>query len=369
MIALYDLRRSHNGIETELKSAWERVLANGNFIMGSELDAFEEEFALFAGRRYCVGVGNGLDAIVLTLLAHGIGLGDEVIVPAQTFIATWLAVSHVGATPVGVDVDDATCNINPSLIEERITAKTKAILPVHLFGQTANMVDIQAIAARHGLIVIEDAAQAHGAQYQERSVGSGSAAATYSFYPGKNLGALGDAGAVVTDDVALRDQLRLLRNYGSNTKYVHEVIGHNSRLDELQAALLRVKIPSLAAGNARRRDIAALYFDGLGTVASAATGLRLPVVAPDAVPVWHQFVVRTSRRAELQQHLFDHGVGTGIHYPVIPPRQPAYALGDRNDFPNSLTWSQECLSLPMAPYLRDEEVRQVSSLVRNFFST
>jgi dTDP-4-amino-4,6-dideoxygalactose transaminase len=347
-IPFLDLYAPHRELRTELQAAFARVLDSGWYILGQEVEAFEREFAAYCEAEYCVGVGNGLEALHLILRAYGIGPGDEVIVPANTYIATWLAVSQCGATPVPVEPDDRTFNIDPSLIEAAITPRTKVILPVHLYGQPADLDPIKALAARHDLKVIEDAAQAHGARYKGRRVGGLGDAAGFSFYPGKNLGALGDGGAVVTNDAELADRVRVLRNYGSRVKYHNEVKGFNSRLDELQAALLRVKLPVLDEWNQRRRAAAARYRDRL-----AGCDLTLPFVPEWAEPVWHLFVVRHPRRDELQQRLQQAGIGTMIHYPVPPHLQPAYAeLGyGAGAFPLTEAIHREVLSLPMGPHL------------------
>jgi dTDP-4-amino-4,6-dideoxygalactose transaminase len=293
-----------------------------------------------------------------------IGAGDEVIVPSNTYVATWLAVSHAGATPVAVEPDDRTYNLDPARVEEAITPRTRAIMPVHLYGQTADMDAIKEIAAPYGLKVIEDAAQAHGARYKGRPAGSLGDAAGFSFYPGKNLGAMGDGGAITTDDDALADRLRVLRNYGSRVKYYNEAKGFNSRLDELQAALLRVKLARLGAWNERRKRIAARYLESFEGVPDLAP----PFVAPDADPVWHLFVVRHPRRDELQQHLASRGVGTLIHYPVPPHLQQAYAeLGSApGSYPLAERQAREVLSLPMGPHLSDEEADYVVSALSSF---
>src|SRR5262245_57649055 len=297
-VPFLDLRETYLEIKDELDAAYQRVMNSGWYILGEEVTAFEKEFAEYCGARHCVGVGNGLEALQLILRAMGIGPGDEVIVPANTYIATWLAVSNAGATVVPVEPDERTFNLDPELIKAAITSKTKAILPVHLYGQPADMGPINDIARRHGLKVIEDAAQAHGARYRDHRAGSLGDAAGWSFYPTKNLGAYGDAGAVTTDDHELAEKVRLLRNYGSKKKYVNEEKGLNSRLDELQAALLRVRLRHLDEWNSRRVRIAAKYIEELSD-----TELIMPDVCEGADPVWHLFVVQSGRRASLQSHL------------------------------------------------------------------
>ncbi|MCX7112894.1 MAG: DegT/DnrJ/EryC1/StrS family aminotransferase [Proteobacteria bacterium] len=349
LVSFLDLKSPHIELHPQLEAAFDRTLNSGWFILGKELDAFEREFAAYCEAEHCVGVGNGLDALHLILRAYGIGPGDEVIVPANTYIATWLAVSYAGAAPVPVEPDERTYNLNPALIEAALTPQTKAIIPVHLYGQPADMGPINAIAALHGLKVIEDAAQAHGARYLGRRVGGLGHAAGFSFYPGKNLGALGDGGAVVTNDAELADRVRVLRNYGSKVKYHNEVKGFNSRLDELQAALLRVKLRCLDEWNARRQQAAGVYLNQLAGVAE----LTLPFVPDWSEPVWHLFVVRHPQRDALQQRLQQAGIGTMIHYPIPPHLQRAYAeLGfDEGTFPITESIHREVLSLPMGPHL------------------
>jgi len=361
-IPFLDLHAAYLELRAELDAAAQRVLASGWYILGAEVEAFEREFAAYCEVEHCIGVGNGLDALHLILRAYGIGPGDEVIVPANTYIATWLAVSYAGAKPVPVEPDARTYNLDPALIEAAITPATKAILPVHLYGQPADMDPINAVAARHGLKVIEDAAQAHGARYKGRRVGGLGDAAGFSFYPGKNLGALGDGGAVVTKDAELAERVRVLRNYGSRVKYHNEVKGFNSRLDELQAALLRVKLPVLDEWNQRRRAAAARYLEEW-----AGSELGLPFVPDWAEPVWHLFVVRHPQRDELQQRLHQAGIGTMIHYPVPPHLQPAYAeLGyGVGAFPITEAMHCEVLSLPMGPHLTAAQQQSVVSVLNH----
>ena len=319
-IPFLDLKAGYLELKDELDEAYARVMNSGWYILGSEVEAFETEFAAFCGAAYCIGVGNGLEALHLILRAYEIGPGDEVIVPANTYIATWLAVSQCGARPVPVEPIESTYNIDPDRIEGAITSHTKAIMPVHLYGQTAAMDEINVIAARYGLKVLEDAAQAQGACYQGRRAGSLGDAAGFSFYPGKNLGAFGDGGAVVTSDRGLFDKIRALRNYGSQVKYHNEVKGYNSRLDELQAAFLRVKLGKLDTWNEQRRTLAERYRRGLNP-----DYYTLPVVTAGAEPIWHVFVIRSPKRDRVLTHLRDHGIGGMIHYPVPPHLQPAYA--------------------------------------------
>ncbi len=363
-VPFLDLKAINLSQGDELEAAFKRVLQSGWYILGGETAAFEAAFAAYCRSRHAIGVANGLDAIFLILKACGIGPGDEVIVPSNTFIATWLAVSDCGATPVPVEPSADGFNIDPARVAAAITPRTRAILPVHLYGQTADMDPLQALATQHGLKLIEDAAQAHGALYRGRVAGQLGDAAAFSFYPGKNLGALGDGGAVTTSDDALAERIRTLRNYGSRVKYYNEVQGYNSRLDELQAALLSVKLPGLDADNARRRAIAAIYQRELAGV----DGLALPRVPEWAEPVWHVYVVRHARRDALAKALAEQGIGTIVHYPVPPHLQPAYAhLGyRRGDFPLAEAIHDEVLSLPMGPTMTAEQALEVAAAVRGF---
>lgn len=348
-IPFLDLKAVYGELQGDLDAAYRRVMESGWFILGDEVDSFEQEFAAYCGQKHCIGVADGLDALVLILRGFGIGEGDEVVVPANTYIATWLAVSLVGAIPVPVEPHPGTYNIDPSRIAAAITGKTRALLPVHLYGQPADMEPICALGREHGLKVIEDAAQAHGASYKGRRTGTLGDAAAFSFYPGKNLGAYGDGGAIVTDDAELADRVRVLRNYGSRKKYYNEVKGVNSRLDSLQAAFLRAKLPYLDDWNQRRREIARQYLIGLAEI----PGLRLPEVAAGAEPAWHLFVVRHSGRDALQQHLTEAGIGTLIHYPIPPHLSGAYADAGYKpgDFPVTESLANTVLSLPMGPHL------------------
>lgn len=355
-----DLKALHAPLVEQLVASFQRVLDAGSFILGDELRAFESAFAEYCGTRHCIGTGSGLDALTLTLRAAGIGPGDEVIVPAQTFVATWMAVSNAGATPVGADIDPVSHNIAPAAIEAAISPRTRAIIPVHLYGHPAEMTSILALAERHGLFVLEDAAQAHGARYQGRPVGSLGDAAAFSFYPGKNLGALGDGGAITTDDDALAERLRRLRNYGSARKYEHREIGFNARLDELQAALLRAKLPYLESWNRRRSEIAEQYLDQL-----SGHALDLPPAA-DAIcqPVWHQFVITVDNRDSLQQRLAENGIPTMVHYPLPPHQQAAYtACPQRVPFPVAEAQARRCLSLPISPTLSNDDVNWIVSAI------
>jgi dTDP-4-amino-4,6-dideoxygalactose transaminase len=360
-VPFLDLQRIHREIRGPLEAAFHRVLDSGWFIMGPEVEAFEAEFAQYCGVQHCVGVGNGLDALHLLMRAYGIGPGDEVLVPANTFIATWLAVSQCGAIPVPVEPSPDTYNIDPDALSAAITPRTRAIIPVHLYGQPADMDPINALARRHGLVVIEDAAQAQGAAYKGKRAGSlGNAAAT-SFYPGKNLGALGDGGAVLTNDASIADKVRLLRNYGSRVKYEHQDTGYNTRLDEMQAAFLRVKLGLLDDWNAQRCTLAGIYNGQL-----RGAGLGLPWVPVWADPVWHLYVVRSSKRDALRAHLEKHGISTVIHYPIPPHRQACYTEYSGHSLPLAETLANEVLSLPMSPFLTEQEAAQVVEAVRTF---
>jgi dTDP-4-amino-4,6-dideoxygalactose transaminase len=357
-VPFLDLKATYLELKPELDDAYQRVMDSGWYLLGKELEAFEEEFAAFCEAKFCVGVGNGLDALHLILRAMEIGPGDEVIVPANTYIATWLAVSHAGAHPVPVEPDENTYNINPSLIEAAITKRTKAILPVHLYGQPADMDAINAIASHYGLKVVEDAAQAQGARYKGQRTGGLGDAAGFSFYPGKNLGAFGDGGAVVTNDVDLAEKVKLLRNYGSRVKYQNEVQGFNSRLDELQAAFLRVKIKKLDEWNARRANIANIYLEKL----SDFSWLTLPHSPSWSESVWHLFVVCSEERDRLAVKLKEQGLQTLIHYPIPPHLSKAYAdKQDRRlvDCPISSQLSTRVMSLPIGPQMTVEEINFV----------
>jgi dTDP-4-amino-4,6-dideoxygalactose transaminase len=360
-IPFLDVPAVYAELQDELDHAAKRVMASGQFILGPEVTAFEEEFATYCSVRHAVGVGSGLDALRLILLGYDVGAGDEVIVPSNTFIATWLAVSQAGATPVPVDPDPATHNVTSQAIEEAITPSTKAIMPVHLYGQPADMDGLVALGRERGIPVVEDAAQAQGARYRGRRAGGLADAAGFSFYPGKNLGALGDAGAITTDDDALAERVRMLRNYGSKVKYHHDLPGMNSRLDSLQAAFLRVKLRHLDEWNERRRAVAARYLERL----DGAEGFVLPAVPDWAEPVWHLFVVRHPRRDELQERLREAGVDTIIHYPIPPHLGGAYAAefaGAR--LPVAERLADEVLSLPMGPHLPLDDAERVAAAVR-----
>ena len=361
MIPFLDLGAAYREIKPEIDAAMQRVLDSGWYILGPEVEAFEAEWAAYCGSAHAVGLANGLDALILALRALDVGPGDEVIVPSNTYIATWLAVSAVGARPVPVEPDPATHNIDPARIAAALTERTKAILPVHLYGQPADLDPIVAIARTNGLAVVEDAAQAHGTSYRGRRIGAHGDIVCWSFYPGKNLGALGDAGAITTDNPDLAERIRVLRNYGSRVKYVNEVQGANSRLDPLQAAVLRVKLGHLDTWTERRRALAARYLAGL-----AGTKLILPHVPDWANPAWHLFVVRTKAREALQTRLTAAGIGTLIHYPIPPHMQAAYA--DMKFAPGALPLARqladEVLSLPIGPNLSPDDVETVLDRVK-----
>jgi len=356
MIPFLDLGAAYRELQPQIDAAVARVLASGWYILGPEVEAFEAEWAAYCGARHAVGLANGLDALTLALRALDIGPGDEVIVPSNTYIATWLAVSAVGAVPVPVEPDPATHNIDPARIEAAITARTRALLPVHLYGQPADMDPILEIARRHRLRVIEDAAQAHGAAYKGRRIGAHGDIICWSFYPGKNLGALGDAGAITTNDADLAARVAMLRNYGSRQKYVNEQQGVNSRLDPVQAAVLRVKLEVLDDWTARRRAIAASYAQGL-----ADTGLILPRVPDWADPAWHLYVLRSPDRDSVQAQLGEAGIGTLIHYPIPPHMQAAYAgLGLAPEaLPLARDLAAQVISLPIGPHLAMIDVERI----------
>lgn len=357
-IPFLELKDTYLELRIEIDAAIKRVLESGWYILGEEVEAFEEEYAAYCNAKNCVGVANGLDALHLGLLALGVGTGDEVIVPSNTYIATWLAVSQCGARPVPVEPDVATYNIDPALIEAAITPRTKVIIPVHLYGQPADMDAINAVALKHGLKVLEDGAQAHGARYKGRRIGSHGDVVAWSFYPGKNLGAFGDGGALTTDDPDIAERIRVLRNYGSRVKYVNEVLGFNSRLDPIQAAVLRVKLKVLDSWNARRTKIADLYQASLKN-----SGVILPVAPEWSEPAWHLYVIQHPQRDLLQKKLSEAGIGTLIHYPIPPHLQNAYATAGyiKAQFPIAEQMARQLLSLPMGPHLTQDGAHAVVS--------
>ena len=350
-------------LDKELHLAFERVLTASWYIDGNEDDAFEQSFAAYFGTKFCIGVGNGLDALVLSLKALGVGDGDEVVVPSNTFIATALAVTYTGATPVFVDPCISTFNIDPNKIKEKISCRTKAIIPVHLYGQACDMESVLAIASSHGLKVIEDCAQAHGATYKGRKVGTFGDTACFSFYPGKNLGALGDAGAVVTNDEALAKKIRAIGNYGSDYKYHHIFKGNNSRLDELQAAFLSAKLPLLDKMNEFRNYVASRYLNEIKN-----ENVILPVVSEENYPVWHIFAIRSYQRDSLEKYLNEAGIGTNKHYPIPIHLQECYKdLGFKEgDYPIAEEISKTELSLPMYYGMTDEQISYVIDVINEF---
>ena len=356
LVPFLDLSAPFLELKDEITAAISVVMSSGWYILGPEVEAFEIEYADYCEAEHAIGVANGLDALHLALLSMGVGPGDEVIVPSNTYIATWLAVSRCGATPVPVEPIESTYNINPGKIEAAITERTKVILPVHLYGQPVDLDPILEIARKRGLRVLEDAAQAHGALYKGKRIGAHGDAVAWSFYPGKNLGAMGDGGAVTTNDPEIADRIRVLRNYGSRVKYVNEVRGLNSRLDPIQAAILRVKLRYLDAWNERRRDLATRYLQDLRN-----TELVLPTVPEWANPVWHLFVVRDAQRDALQASLSESGIGTLKHYPIPPHRQAAYkdAGFTESAFPVANRLANEVLSIPIGPHLEQHQVAAV----------
>ena len=362
-VPFLELKATYRELQADLDAIYRRVMESGWYILGDEVQSFEAEFAGYCGVQHCIGVGNGLEALHLVLRAWGIGQGDEVIVPANTYIATWLAVTYAGARPVPVEPDANTFNLDAGKIAAAINKNTKAIIAVHLYGQPADMDAINQVAREYNLKVLEDAAQAQGARYKGRLTGSLGDAAGFSFYPGKNLGAYGDAGAITTNDGMLADTLRALRNYGSRIKYFNDYQGFNSRLDELQAAFLRVKLKHLEEWNWRRFSLAAVYLQKLNS-----PGLVSPYVPEDITPAWHLFVVKTTQRNEMQQYLKDNDIDTLIHYPVPPHLAGAYrSLGfGKGDFPITERLADEVLSLPMGPHLKIPMAGFVIQTVNNY---
>jgi dTDP-4-amino-4,6-dideoxygalactose transaminase len=361
-IPFLDLQSCYLELKPEIDSAIARVIESGIYVSGPEVESFESEFAAYCEAQHAVGVANGLDALHLSLLAMGVGPGDEVIVPSNTYIATWLAVSQCGAIPVPVEPDERTYNIDYNRIEAAITPRTKVIVPVHLYGQSADLDPILCIARRHRIHVLEDGAQAHGARYKGRRVGAHGDAVAWSFYPGKNLGALGDGGAVTTNNPDIADRIRILRNYGSRVKYVNEVRGFNSRLDPLQAAVLRVKLRHLDSWNNRRTMIASHYLKELRN-----SSLALPVIQDWASPVWHLFVVRHRNREEMIKSLQNEGIQSLVHYPIPPHKQLAYSdhRFSSQELPIASYISKEVLSLPIGPHLAIKDVQRVIDVVAN----
>jgi len=364
-IPFLDLRAQTAGFQDEVQSAMDRVVSDCNFVLGQQVGSFEEAFAEYCECEHAVGVASGFDALKLILRAMEIGPGDEVITVSHTFIATTLAISSVGATPVLVEVDPDTYTMDPQMIEAAITERTKAVMPVHLYGQTADMEPILEIARQHKLRVIEDACQAHGARDRGRRSGSIGDAAAFSFYPGKNLGAFGDGGAMTTNNPLLAERIRTLRNYGSSVKYVHEELGENSRLDTLQAAVLSVKLKRLDAGNDARRVAATLYSEQLCGIGDLIT----PSIREDSEPVFHLYVIQTARRDELQRYLQEQGVDCLIHYPVPVHLQKAYSSRGwkKGDFPLTEALAGRILSLPIFPGITEEQVEFVCDAIPSFY--
>ena len=364
-IPFLDLGAAYKELQAEIDEAIHRVLNSGWYILGEEVDSFEVEWAQYCGANYAVGLANGLDALILALRALEIGEGHEVIVPSNTYIATWLAVSAVGAKPIPVEPDLFTYNINPTLIEKSITSKTRAILPVHLYGQPADLDSISEIANRYNLKIIEDAAQAHGARYKGAHIGGRGDVICWSFYPGKNLGAFGDGGAITTNNPDIADKIRVLRNYGSRIKYVNEEKGVNSRLDPIQAAALRVKLKYLDEWNIRRSYLAQIYSTELKNL-----NISIPFTPSWAESANHLYVVRTSQRDRLQNFLNEAGVGTLIHYPIAPHEQTAYQdlHFPEGSLPIATSLAREVISLPLGPQLGEREVLRVAKLIQEFFT-
>jgi dTDP-4-amino-4,6-dideoxygalactose transaminase len=356
----------HASIKTEMMNAFEKVYDSYWYVNGESVSNFEKEYARFNQVDNTIGVSNGLDALFLALKIVGVKAGDEVIVPSNTYIATALAVTYIGATPIFVEPNIDTYNINPKNIEAAITSKTKAIMPVHLYGQCCEMEEIMAIAKKHNLFIIEDNAQSQGSSFNNKLAGSWGHVNGTSFYPGKNLGAIGDAGAVTTNDTNYASQIKSLRNYGSSKKYYNEVIGHNMRLDELQAALLSVKLQHLPNWTLQRQQIASWYNEGLKDVEE----IILPKVHQNATHVYHLYIIRTTKRDELQQYLTQQGIGTMIHYPMPPHLQEAYSfLGHKKgDFPIAEELANTMLSIPLYPGMTQEQTQQVANAIKQFFN-
>ena len=361
MIKFLDLEKVNNRFRGEIDSRIKNILDKGWYLQGEENEKFSRNFAAYCGVKHALGVGNGLDALRLIIKAYGFGAGDEIIVPANTYIATILAITDNGCTPVLVEPDINTYNINPDLIEEKITPKTKAIMVVHLYGQAVPMQKIREIAQKYNLKIIEEAAQAHGAIYQNHRVGNLGDAAAFSFYPGKNLGAMGDAGGITTNDDALYEKVKAIANYGSDRKYHHIYKGINSRMDEIQAAILDIKLPYLDKDNSRRREIAQNYRENIKNPL-----IILPKTYSEASHVWHVFAVRTNNRDKFQKYLNENGVQTIIHYPTPPHKQPAYKEWNNISYPISEKIHQEIISLPISPVMTDNEVKELIRIVNAY---
>jgi len=361
MIKFLDLYKVNERFRDEIDKAVKEVLDSGWYLLGQKDEQFESEFARYCGTKHCIGCANGLDALKLIIKAYGFGVGDEIIVPANTYIASILAISDNGCTPVLVEPDINTYNINPDLIEEKITDKTKAIMVVHLYGQAVQMDKIRELAKKYNLKIIEDSAQGHGAIYQGRRTGNLGDASGFSFYPGKNLGCLGDGGAVTTNDDELAQKIRALRNYGSHIKYHNLYQGSNSRLDEIQAAVLSVKLPYLDGDNARRREISKFFRENITN-----PKIILPKTENEESHVWHVFAVRTKERDRLQEYLKDNGVQTLIHYPIPPHKQPAYTEWNNMSLPITEEIHSTILSLPISPVMTDEEAEKVTEIINEW---
>lgn len=367
-VPFLDLQAGYLEIKDRLDNAASRVLQSGYWIMGPEVKAFEAEFASYCGAKHCVTLANGLDALHLLLRVLNIGQEDEVIVPSNTYIASWLGVTQAGAKIIPVEPVEGTFNLNPDLLAKAVTSKTKAIMPVHLYGQPADMDPINEFAKKHGLYVLDDCAQGHGAKYKGRMVGQLADASAFSFYPSKNLGAIGDAGAITTDNDEIADKIRVIRNYGSRIRYYNEVQGYNSRLDEIQAAFLREKLHYLDEWNSRRKKLAAIYFEEL----EGLPGIVLPNVPNFLEPAWHLFVVRLSCREQVRDYLEKQGVQTIIHYPIPPHLSEAYATDGnlaKPDLPLAEKLAKEVLSLPIGPQMTPEQVRFVCQVMKEALST
>ena len=356
-VPFLDLHASYIELQNEIDSSISRVLSSGRYIGGSEVESFEDQFSNYCGSKFTIGVANGLDALVLSLKSLDIGMGDEVIVPANTFIATWLAVSEVGAIPVPVEPNPLTYNIDVEEIQKAITPQTKAIIPVHLFGQPADLDPILLLAKQHNLFIIEDAAQAIGSRYKEKKIGAHGDLVCWSFYPGKNLGAFGDAGAISTNNEALANKIRSLSNYGSNQKYIHNFIGMNSRLDPMQAAILKVKLRFLDSWIDRRKNIASVY----SSTFKDHPDFKIPYVPDWAEPVWHLYVINSNHRNKIQNNLTENGIETIIHYPIPPHLQDAYSkiLPTNISLPVTECLAQNILSLPIGPHLLEAQYSYV----------
>jgi dTDP-4-amino-4,6-dideoxygalactose transaminase len=366
-IPFLDLSTIHDAMREELNEAFNRVMNSGVYVLGPELEAFEREFADYCEAEHAVGLGNGLDALRIGLKALGVRPGDEVIVPSHTFIATWLAVTECKATPVPVEPEEGSFTISANAIEKAITPRTRVIIPVHLYGQPSDLDPILSLASSYGIKVLEDAAQAHGARYKGRRIGSHGDLVAWSFYPGKNLGAFGDGGALTTNDSELAKSIRMLRNYGSQQKYEHEIEGYNSRLDPIQAALLRVKLPYLDSWNNQRKEIANIYLESFFKLSEY--GLRVPSIPVWADPVWHLFVIQISKRDRFQKFMSDSGITTLIHYPKPPHFQNTYvSLGySKGAFQIAEKYSQEVISLPIYPGLTKKDAQHIINKVTQFF--